>query len=86
MNDSIEYLQVLVVQRRLCQQQINSPAMASMHMYKLKINQEKTVRMRHSIHHVPSCVNLQSRSFAFNVLFSCLGRFKAIKKSSHSMS
>ena len=45
MNDNIEYLQILVVQRRFCQLQINSPVMASLYTYKLKINgklQEKT--------------------------------------------
>ena len=64
-NDNIEYLQVLVVQRRFCQLQINSPEMASLYIYKLKINaklQEKTfARWDMSIHHVPtvSCVNLK---------------------------
>ena len=38
MTDNIEYLQVLVVQRRFCQQQINSSAMASLYICKLKIN------------------------------------------------
>ena len=44
MNDSIEYLQVLVVQRRFCQ--INSSVMDSLYICKLKINaklQEKTL-------------------------------------------
>ena len=38
MNDNIEYLQVLVVQRRFCQLQINFPVMAFLYIYKLKIN------------------------------------------------
>ena len=38
MNDNIEYLQVLVVQRRFCQVQINSRVMVSLYIYKLKIN------------------------------------------------
>ena len=41
----VEYFQVLVVQRRFCQLQINSPVMASLYIYKLKIHeklQEKT--------------------------------------------
>ena len=86
MNDNVEYLQVLVVQRRFCQLQINFPVMTSLYIYKLNINtklQEKTLgRLDMSIHHVPtvSCVNLRSQSFAFNVLISCHGRFKAIKK------
>ena len=45
MNDNIEYLQVLVVQRRFCKIQLNSPVMVSLYIYKLKINvklQEKT--------------------------------------------
>ena len=37
-NDNIEYLQVLVVQRIFCQLQIESPVMASLYIYKLKIN------------------------------------------------
>ena len=66
MNDNIEYLQVLIVQRRFCQMQINSSVMASLYIYKLKINgklQEKTLaRWDMLIYHVPtvSCVNLQS--------------------------
>ena len=46
MNDNIEYLQVLVVQRRFCQIQLNSPVMVSLYICKLKINvklQEKTI-------------------------------------------
>ena len=46
MNDNIEYFQVLVVQRRFCQLQINSPAMSSLNIDKSKINvklQEKTL-------------------------------------------
>ena len=92
MNDNIEYLQVLVVQRRFCQLQINSPVMAFLYIYMLKINaklQEKTLaRSDMSIHHVPavSCVNLRSQSFVFNVLISCHGRFKATKKSNLRMS
>ena len=38
MNDNIEYLQVLAVERRFCQLQINSPVMASLYIFKLKIN------------------------------------------------
>ena len=34
----IEYLQVLAVQRRFCQLQINSPVLASLYIYKLKTN------------------------------------------------
>ena len=34
--DNIEYIQVLVVQRRFCKLQINSPVMASLNIYKLK--------------------------------------------------
>ena len=46
MNDNVEYLQVLVVKRRFCEIQINSPVMVSFHIYKLKRNaklQEKTL-------------------------------------------
>ena len=46
MNDNTEYLQVLVVQSRFRQLQINSPVMASLYIYKLKINaklQEKAL-------------------------------------------
>ena len=46
MNDNIKYLHVLVVQRRFCQLQINSPVMASLYIYRLKIEaklQEKTL-------------------------------------------
>ena len=45
MNDNIEYLQVLFVQRRFWQVQINSSVMVSLYIYKLEINaklQEKT--------------------------------------------
>ena len=45
MNDNVEYLQVLIAQRRFCQLQINSPVMASLYIYELKINaklQQKT--------------------------------------------
>ena len=86
MNDNIEYLQDLFVQRRFCQLQINSPVMASLYIYKLKINaklQEKTFAWCDmSIHHVPtvSRVHLRSQNFVFNVLISCHGRFKATKK------
>ena len=92
MNDNIEYLQVLVVQRRFCQLQINSPVMASLYICKLKINaklQGKTLaRWDMSVHHVPAInsVNLQSQNFVFDVLISCHGRFKATKKSSLPMS
>ena len=80
-NSSIEYLQLLVVKRRFCQLQINSPVMASLYIYNLKINaklQEKTLaRWDMSIHHLPtvSSTNLRSQSFVFNVLISCYGRF-----------
>ena len=37
-SDNIKYLQVLVVQRRLCQLQLNSPVMAALYIYKLQIN------------------------------------------------
>ena len=86
MNNNIEYLQVLVIQRRFCQLQINLPVMASLYIYKLKINaklQEKTLeRWDMSIHHAPtiSCVNIRSQNFVFNVLISCHGRFKATRK------
>ena len=46
MNDNIEYLQVLVVQRRFCHLQINSTVMASLYICKLEINanlQEKSL-------------------------------------------
>ena len=39
-NDEIEYLQVLVVQRRFCQLQINPPVMTSLHIDKLKMNRK----------------------------------------------
>ena len=87
MQDNIEYLQVLVVQGRFCQLQINSPVMASFYIYKLKINAKlpkKTLSKWDTlIHHVSAvgCANLQSQSFVFNVLISCHGRFKATKKS-----
>ena len=83
MNDNIEYLQVLVVQRRFCQ--LEFPVMASLYIYKMKINaklQEKTLARRDlPMHHVPTvnCVNLRSQNFVFNVLISCHGRFKATK-------
>ena len=86
LNDNIEYHQVLVAQRRFCQLQINSPAMASLYIHKIKINaklQEKTLARRNmSIYHVPtvSCVNLWSHHFVFIVFISCHGRFKATKK------
>ena len=85
-NDNSEYLKVLVVQRRFCQLQINSPVMVSLYIYKLKINakfQEKTLaNWDMSIHHVltVSCVNPQSQNFVFNVLISCHGWFKKTKK------
>ena len=42
---NIEYTQVLVVQRRFCQLQINSPVMASLYIYKLKVeNKSKIAR------------------------------------------
>ena len=37
-NEKIEYLQILVVQGRFCELRINSPAMAILYIYKLKIN------------------------------------------------
>ena len=37
-NDNIEYLLLLVIQRRFCQLQINPPVMASLYIYNLKIN------------------------------------------------
>ena len=46
MNENIEYLQVLLVQRRFCQLQTSSPVIGSLYIYKLKINatlQEKTL-------------------------------------------
>ena len=46
MNDNIEYLQALVIQRRFCQLEMNSPLMASLRIYDLKTNaklQEKTL-------------------------------------------
>ena len=46
MNNNIEYLQVFVFQRRLCELQINSSVVASLYIYKLKINaklQENTL-------------------------------------------
>ena len=49
MYGNIEYVQVLLIQRRFSQLQINSPVMASIHIYKLKINaklQEKTCEVR----------------------------------------
>ena len=76
MNDNIEYLQVLVVPRRICQQQINFRVTTSLYIWKLKINaklQEKALmRWDMSIHHVPtvSCINLQSQWFVFNVFIS----------------
>ena len=82
----VEYFQVLVIQRRFCQLQINSPVMASLYIYKLQANaklQEKThAKWDMSIHHVPtiSCVNLRSQSFVFNVFISRHGWFKATKK------
>ena len=69
--DNIEYLQVLVVQRRFCQQQKNSSAMASLYIYKLKINaklQGKTLATWDmSIYHVPTvrCINRWSQNFCF---------------------
>ena len=48
----LEYLQVLVVQRRFCQLQINSPVMASLYIYKLKVNaklQEKNYSKARSV-------------------------------------
>ena len=86
--NNIEYLQALILQRRFCQLQADSPIMASLYIYNCKINpklQEKTLSMWDmSIHHVPtvSCANLPSQSFVFDVLMSCYGRFKATKKSS----
>ena len=91
MNEDIEYLQVLVAQRRFCQLQINSPVMASLYIYNLKINailQEKILaKWDMSIHYVPTviCVNLQSQSFVFNVLISFHGQFKLTKKLSFRM-
>ena len=38
MNDNPEYLQVLVIQKRFCQLQINSLVMASLYINELKIN------------------------------------------------
>ena len=38
MNDKTEYLQVLLVQSRFRQLQLNSPVIASLYIYKLKIN------------------------------------------------
>ena len=38
MNDNTEYLQVLVIQKRFCQLQINSLVMASLYINELKIN------------------------------------------------
>ena len=84
MNDNLEYVQVLVIERRFCQSQINFPS--NFPIYKLKINvklQEKTLaRWDLSIYHVPtvSCVNLRSQSFVFNVLISCHWLFKTTKK------
>ena len=86
MNGNVAYLQVFAVQRRFCQLQINSPVIAFLYIYKLKINaklQEKTLaRWDLSIHHVltVSCVNLRSQNFVFNVFISGHGRFKATKK------
>ena len=37
-NDNPEYLQVLVIQKRFCQLQINSLVMASLYINELKIN------------------------------------------------
>ena len=60
--------------------------MASMYIYKLKINaklQEKTrAWWDMSIHHVPtvSCVNLRSQNFVFTVFTNYHGQFKATKK------
>ena len=88
----IEYLQISVVKRRFCQLQIHSPVMASLYIYKLKINaklQEKTLaRWDMSIHHVPtlSCVRIRNQRFIFNILFRCHGLFKATKKLSLVMS
>ena len=82
----------LIVQKIFCQLRIYLPVMASLYIYKLKINeklQEKTLARRDmSIHHVPtiSRVNLQSQNFISNVLISCHGRFKASKKQSWCMS
>ena len=84
MNDNVEYLQVLSVWRRFCQLQINSPVMASLYIYKLKVNaklQEKSSgRWDMSIHHEPtiSYVNLQSQSFVFNGFISCHGWLKEV--------
>ena len=38
MNDNTEYLQVLVIQKRFCQLQINSLVIASLYINELKIN------------------------------------------------
>ena len=61
MNENIEYLQVLVVQRRFCQLQINFPVAASLCIYKLKIKaklREKTLaRWEMSIYHVPTVIS-----------------------------
>ena len=44
MNDNIEYPQVLVVQRRFCQLQVNSPVMASLYIAKCNAKlQEKAL-------------------------------------------
>ena len=56
-----------------------------LYIYKLKINvklQEKTHVNPPCTYRVPSCVNIRSESFVFNVLISCNGLFKATKKSS----
>ena len=37
-NDNIQYLQALVVQKRFCHLQINSPVMASLYICKLNMN------------------------------------------------
>ena len=37
-NDNTEYLQVLVIQKRFCQLQINSLVIASLYINELKIN------------------------------------------------
>ena len=86
MSDNIEYLQVLVVRRTSCQLKINSPVMAFLYIYKLKINaklQEKTlVRWDMSIHHLPtvSWVDLWSQNFLFNVVINWHDQFKATKE------
>ena len=78
---NIEYLQVLVLQRKFCQLQVNSLVMASLCIYyKLKIIANESCEVW--LVNPPKLSNCQSpkKSFVFNVLISCHDRFKATRK------